>query len=60
MAKKTITEQDYIKACKKTDREREISPYGKVISMRPTKVHNPKNEYKRAKNKKINLNDEDC
>ena len=60
MAKKTITEQDYIKANRKASRDEEITKHGKQISMRPTKVHNPKNEYKRAKNKKINLNDEDC
>jgi hypothetical protein len=54
-----ITEQDYIKAVKKADREREISKHGKIISLRPTKVHNPKNEYKRSKNKKINIYDED-
>jgi hypothetical protein len=55
MTRKTITEQDYIKACKRGDREREISTHGKIISTRPSKVHSPKNEYKRSKNKKINL-----
>ena len=59
MAKRTFTEQDYVKACKKADREREIETYGKSISMRPAKVHNPKNEYKRAKIKKIVFDDED-
>ena len=59
MAKRTFTEQDYIKACKKADREREISTYGKVISMQPTKVHNPKNDYKRSKMKKVDIFDED-
>lgn len=59
MGKNIITKQDYIKAVKKADREREILRHGKVISLRPTKVHNPKNEYKRSKSKKINLNDED-
>lgn len=59
MAKKTITEKDYIKAVKKADREYEISTYGKVISTRPTKVHNPKNAYNRSKSKKINFDNED-
>lgn len=59
MASKTITTDDYIKAVKKADREREISRHGKIISLRPTKVHNPRNEYKRSKSKKINFDDED-
>jgi hypothetical protein len=37
--KYTITEQDYIKAVKKADREREIEKHGKLISTRPTRVH---------------------
>lgn len=52
MAKKTITEQDYIKANRKASRDEEIS-------MRPTKVHNPKNDYKRSKMKKVDIFDED-
>lgn len=59
MAKKRITEKDYIKAVKKADREREISTHGKIISTRPTKVHNPRNEYKRSQSKKIKFDDED-
>lgn len=59
MNKQRITEMDYIKAVKKADREREISQHGKQISTRPTKVHNPKNEYKRSKAKKVNFDDED-
>lgn len=59
MNKQRITEIDYIKAVKKADREREISQHGKQISTRPTKVHNPKNEYKRSKAKKVNFDDED-
>lgn len=55
MSNKRITEVDYIKATRKADREAEIAKHGKLISMRPTKVHNPKNEYKRAKNKKITI-----
>ena len=47
----TITEQDYIKAIRKADREREIEMYGKVISTRPTKAHKSKKAYDRAKEK---------
>lgn len=56
---KKITQQDYIKANRKASRDEEISAHGKLISMRPTKIHNPKTEYKRSKNKKIVLDDED-
>ena len=59
MSKNKITEQDYIKATRKADRESEITKHGKIVSLRPTKIHNPKNEYKRSKNKKINFDDED-
>ena len=59
MAKKTITEQDYIKANRKASRDEEITKHGKQISMRPTKVHNPKNDYKRSKMKKVDIFDED-
>jgi hypothetical protein len=59
MGKNRITEQDYIKATRKADREAEIAKHGKVISLRPTNVHNPKNEYKRAKAKKIVIDNED-
>ena len=57
MSKTKITEKDYIKAVKRADRENEIEQYGKVISTRPTKIHNPKNQYKR--NNKVKLNNED-
>ena len=59
MSKNRITEQDYIKATRKADREAEITKHGKIVSLRPTKVHNPKYEYNRSKSKKINLDDED-
>lgn len=59
MAKTRNNEQDYIKACKRAVREFEISTYGKVISLRPSKAHTSKMAYKRSKNKKINLNCED-
>jgi hypothetical protein len=59
MAKKTITEQDYIKANRKASRDEEITKHGKQISMRPTRVHNPKNDYKRSKMKRVDIFDED-
>lgn len=59
MAKKTITEQDYIKAHRKASRDEEITKHGKQISMRPTRVHNPKNDYKRSKMKRVDIFDED-
>ena len=47
----TITEKDYIKAVRKADREREIEMYGKVISIKPSKIHESKKAYDRAKEK---------
>lgn len=47
MKKFKITEQDYIKAVKKADREREIALHGKVISTRPTRTHKSKKVYSR-------------
>lgn len=52
--KHRITEQDYIKAVKKADRELEIATYGKLISTRPAKTHTSKKVYSR-KNYKINF-----
>ena len=59
MNKGKFTQMDYIKANRKASREIEISTHGKQISMRPTKVHNPKNDYKRSKMKKVDIFDED-
>ena len=47
----TITEKDYIKAVRKADREREIEMYGKVISIKPSKIHKSKKAYDKAKEK---------
>ena len=58
MGKNTITEGDYIKATRKADREEEITKHGKIISLRPTKIHNSKKVYNRAKEKGIKT-DED-
>ena len=49
----TITEEDYIKAVRKADREREIEMHGKVISIKPSKTHKAKKAYDRKKNKQI-------
>lgn len=49
----TITEEDYIKAVRKADREREIEMHGKVVSIKPPKTHKSKKAYDRKKNKRI-------
>lgn len=51
--KYTITEEDYIKAVRKADREREIEMHGKVILIKPPKTHKSKKAYDRKKNKRI-------
>lgn len=35
------------------DREREIATYGKMISLRPSQLHNSKKKYSRVENKKL-------
>ena len=49
---KKITEKDYIKAVRRSERETEIEYYGKQVSMRPTKISKSKKTYSR-KNFKI-------
>lgn len=44
------------KVFEKIRRENEIKTFGKILSLRPSKVHNSKKKYKR--NKKVRL-DED-
>ena len=51
--KNKITEQDYIRAVKKADRELEIALYGKQVSMRGGAFHKSKKVYNRNKMKKI-------
>lgn len=51
---KKVTENDYVKAVKRADREFEIEEYGKIISFKPSKVHKSKKTYSRKGNKKIN------
>lgn len=55
--KTKITEQDYIKASKKVNRELEIALYGKQVSMRGAVSHKSKKVYDRKKMKSITLND---
>lgn len=51
--KTKITEQDYIKAVKKADRELEIAMHGKQISMRGGVMHKSKKVYDRKKMKSV-------
>lgn len=48
-----ITENDYILAVKKAERELEIELHGKQISTRPTRIHKSKKVYDRKRNKGI-------
>ena len=40
-----------LKSLLKADREKEIEQYGKLVSMRPSKVHKSKKDYDRKRNK---------
>ncbi len=42
-----------LKSLLKADREKEIEQYGKLVSMRPSKVHKSKKDYDRKRNKTI-------
>ena len=42
-----------LKSLLKSDREKEIEQYGKLVSMRPSKVHKSKKDYDRKRNKTI-------
>lgn len=52
-AKRTITEQDYIKGMKKANRELEIAMFGKQVSMRGAVSHKSKKDYNRQRVKRI-------
>ena len=52
-AKRTITEQDYIKGVKKANRELEIALFGKQVSMRGAVSHKSKKYYNRQQYKKF-------
>lgn len=55
--KTKITEQDYIIATRKANRELEIATFGKQVSMCKTRTHKSKKVYDRKKSKKIDIND---
>ena len=42
---------DSVKSACKIDREREIKAHGKIVSLRPTRVHKSKKAYNRKANK---------
>ena len=45
------------KVFEKLRREEEIKTFGKILSLRPSVIHDNKKKYKR--NKKVDLNDEE-
>ena len=49
--KKNKQKFNNLKTLLKADREKEIEQYGKLVSMRPSKVHKSKKDYDRKKNK---------
>lgn len=50
--KKKITQQDYVTAMKKANRELEIALFGKQVSMCKTHTHKSKKAYDRKKFKR--------
>ena len=50
--KKKITQQDYVTAMKKANRELEIALFGKQVSMCKTRTHKSKKVYDRKKFKR--------
>ena len=53
MKKKKLKKKQFsnLKSLLKADREKEIEQYGKLVSMRPSKVHKSKKDYDRKRNK---------
>lgn len=51
--KTKITEQDYISATKRANRELEIAFFGKQVSMCHTRPHKSKKVYDRKKMKRV-------
>lgn len=45
------------KLAEKARRDKELETYGKLLSLRPGKVHKSKKDYDRKKNKKIDYED---
>ena len=55
--KTKITEQDYVNAMKRANRELEIAMFGKQVSMCKTRTHKSKKVYDRKKNKRVTITD---
>jgi len=55
--KTKITEQDYITAMKRANRELEIALFGKQVSMCKTRTHKSKKAYDRKKFKRVTITD---
>lgn len=54
--KTKITEQDYVNAMRKANRELEIALFGKQVSMSKTRTHKSKKVYDRKKFKREIIN----
>jgi hypothetical protein len=51
--KTKITEQDYVTAMRRANRELEIELHGKQVSMRGGRIHKSKKQYNRREAKRI-------
>ena len=54
--KTKLTEQDYVSAMKRDNRELEIALFGKQVSMSKTRTHKSKKVYDRKKMKQQPIN----
>lgn len=54
--KTKITEQDYVTAMRRANRELEIALFGKQVSMGKTRTHKSKKVYDRKKFKRETIN----
>lgn len=55
--KSKITEQDYVTAMRRANRELEIALFGKQVSMCKTRTHKSKKVYDRKKFKRVTITD---
>ena len=55
--KMRITEQDYVNAVRRANRELEIALFGKQVSMRGGIKHKSKKVYDRKRYKQVTIND---
>ena len=55
--KSKITEQDYVIAMRRANRELEIALFGKQVSMSKTRTHKSKKVYDRKKFKRVTITD---